>query len=82
VAEDSAAWGKDLGPIGEGSEQTAQVEGPGPRELQMARLASQAPEIDGVTFLSSEARLEPGTMLLCRITGVRDGVDLEAEVVG
>ena len=63
-----------------GSEQTALVEGPGPRELQTARLASQAPEIDGVTFLRSEARLEPGSMVRCQITGVREGVDLEAVV--
>ncbi|MCP3985298.1 MAG: 30S ribosomal protein S12 methylthiotransferase RimO [bacterium] len=64
-----------------GSEQTALVEGMGPRELSVARLASQAPEVDGVTFLRSDDQLEAGQMVRCRITGVRDAVDLEAEVV-
>ncbi len=65
-----------------GNEQTALVDGPGPREFAVARLASQAPEIDGVTFLRGRARLEPGAMVRARITGVRDGVDLEAEALG
>lgn len=42
------------------------------------RMASQAPEIDGVVFLKGPAAA--GALLEARITGVRD-VDLEAEVV-
>ena len=42
------------------------------------RLASQAPEIDGVVFLRG-AGLAPGQLVPARITGVRGGVDLEAE---
>ncbi len=41
------------------------------------RLASQAPEIDGVVFLKGEA--DPGELVRARITGVR-GVDLDAEI--
>ncbi len=44
------------------------------------RLASQAPEIDGVVFLRGVA--EPGALVRARITGVKGGVDLEAEAVG
>jgi ribosomal protein S12 methylthiotransferase len=43
------------------------------------RLASQAPEIDGVVFLSGKAKV--GEMVQARITGVRD-VDLEGEIAG
>jgi ribosomal protein S12 methylthiotransferase len=42
------------------------------------RLASQAPEIDGVVFLRG-AGLAPGQLVPARVTGVRGGVDLEAE---
>jgi ribosomal protein S12 methylthiotransferase len=42
------------------------------------RLASQAPEIDGVVFLRGAARV--GSLVPARITGVKGGVDLEAEV--
>ncbi len=52
-----------------------EVVGPG---LAQARLASQAPEIDGVVFLKGDVR--PGDLVTARITGVRD-VDLEAELV-
>ena len=41
------------------------------------RLASQAPEIDGVVFLRGAARV--GELVRARITGVKAGVDLEAE---
>jgi len=41
------------------------------------RLASQAPEIDGVVFLTGPVRV--GDLVAARITRVRDGVDLEAE---
>ena len=44
------------------------------------RLASQAPEIDGVVFLRGAA-LAPGQLVPARITGVKGGVDLEAEAV-
>jgi ribosomal protein S12 methylthiotransferase len=43
------------------------------------RLASQAPEIDGVVFLRG-AGLAPGQLVPARITGVKGGVDLEGEV--
>jgi ribosomal protein S12 methylthiotransferase len=43
------------------------------------RLASQAPEIDGVVFLRG-AGAEAGRFARARITGVRGGVDLEAEL--
>jgi ribosomal protein S12 methylthiotransferase len=41
------------------------------------RLASQAPEIDGVTFVKGP--VSPGDLVRVRITGVR-GLDLEGEV--
>ncbi len=49
----------------------------------IARLRSQAPEIDGVTRLGAAAapELRPGELLRLRITGVR-GVDLLAEPAG
>jgi ribosomal protein S12 methylthiotransferase len=43
------------------------------------RLSSQAPEIDGVVFLQGAA--QPGALVRARITGVKGGVDLAAEVV-
>jgi ribosomal protein S12 methylthiotransferase len=43
------------------------------------RLASQAPEIDGVVFLRG-AGVAPGQLVPARITGVKGGVDLEASV--
>lgn len=49
------------------------------RERSQGRLASQAPEIDGVTFL--RGRAAPGDLVRARISGVRGGVDLEAEVL-
>ncbi|MCG8591955.1 MAG: 30S ribosomal protein S12 methylthiotransferase RimO [Proteobacteria bacterium] len=43
------------------------------------RTASQAPEIDGGVFAKGSA--EPGELVRARVLAVRDGVDLEAEVV-
>jgi ribosomal protein S12 methylthiotransferase len=45
------------------------------------RLASQAPEIDGVVFLRGVG-LAPGQLVPARITAVKGGVDLEAEALG
>jgi len=45
------------------------------------RLSSQAPEIDGVVFLRG-AGLRVGELVRARITGVKGGVDLEAETIG
>ncbi|MCP5066942.1 MAG: hypothetical protein GY946_10275 [bacterium] len=56
------------------------MEGKSPRELSIARLASQASESDGMTLLRSGSQLEAGQMVRCRITGVRDAVDIEADV--
>ena len=60
-----------------GSEDTVLVESDAAGQAH-GRLASQAPEIDGVVFLKGAA--EPGDLVRVRITGVR-GVDLDAEVV-
>jgi len=48
-------------------------------ELSQGRLASQAPEIDGITYLKGD--VQPGELVAARITAVRDGVDLEAEAL-
>ncbi len=48
-------------------------------EPARGRMASQAPEIDGVVFLKGD--VEPGDLVRVRITGVRD-VDLEASALG
>ena len=61
-----------------GSEQSVLVDASGPHVSQ-ARLASQAPEIDGGVLLRGACRA--GELLRARITGVRGGVDLEAERV-
>ncbi len=53
------------------------VDEAGPRAR--GRLASQAPEIDGVVFLKGAAKA--GDLVQARISGVRD-VDLEAEIGG
>jgi len=59
-----------------GSEQRVLVDRTGLHAAE-ARLASQAPEIDGGVVLKGPARA--GRMARVRIAGVRDGVDLEAE---
>ena len=61
-----------------GRELDVLVDASGPHVSQ-ARLASQAPEIDGGVLLRGACRT--GELRRARITGVRGGVDLEAEVV-
>lgn len=56
-----------------GSEQRALVVAPG-----VARLASQAPDVDGVTFIDESA--SPGEFVNLRLTAV-DGFDFEGELV-
>jgi ribosomal protein S12 methylthiotransferase len=63
-----------------GSETTVLVDARMGSDSAQGRLASQAPEIDGVVFLSG-ADLTPGEMVRARISGVR-GVDLEAVPIG
>jgi ribosomal protein S12 methylthiotransferase len=48
--------------------------------LSLGRIWSQAPEVDGQTVLRGPA--QRGQLVSARITKVRGGVDLEAEVVG
>lgn len=60
-----------------GSEQTVLVESDAPGRAH-GRLASQAPEIDGVVFLKGAAA--PGEMVRARIQAVR-GADLDAELL-
>ena len=61
-----------------GRELPVLVDAVGPHAAQ-ARLASQAPEIDGGVLLRGACRA--GELRRARITGVRAGVDLEAEVL-
>ena len=63
-----------------GEEDVALVDAPLGRDRAQARLASQAPEIDGVTFVRGLS-LRPGDLVRVRITGVKQGVDLEAEAL-
>jgi ribosomal protein S12 methylthiotransferase len=63
-----------------GEEDVALVDAPLGRDRAQARLASQAPEIDGVTFVRGEG-LRAGDLVRVRITGVKQGVDLEAEAL-
>ena len=51
------------------------------RGRALGRFASQAPEIDGITYLTAKGQLSPGELLRARVSGVRGGVDLEAEAV-
>ncbi len=54
------------------------IDGPGPRPgTYVGRTSQQAPQIDGTTLVASPARLAPGEMIHCRITG-HDGYDLQA----
>jgi ribosomal protein S12 methylthiotransferase len=52
------------------------------RGRALGRLASQAPEIDGITHLHAArgSALAPGALVRARVTRVRGGVDLDAEV--
>jgi ribosomal protein S12 methylthiotransferase len=61
-----------------GRELPVLVDAAGPHSAQ-ARLASQAPEIDGGVLLRGACRA--GELRRARITRVRAGVDLEAEVL-
>ncbi len=61
-----------------GSEQDVLVDAIGPHVSQ-ARLASQAPEIDGGVLLRGAC--QPGELRRARISAVRGGVDLEAELI-
>jgi len=51
------------------------------RDRAIGRFASQAPEIDGVTHLATRTKLAPGALVRARVTGVRAGIDLEAQVL-
>jgi ribosomal protein S12 methylthiotransferase len=63
-----------------GEEDVALVDAPIGRDKAQARLASQAPEIDGVTFVRGE-HLHAGDLVRVRITGAKQGVDLEADAL-
>jgi ribosomal protein S12 methylthiotransferase len=63
-----------------GEEDVALVDAPLGEERAQARLASQAPEIDGVTFVRGK-KLRAGDLVRVRLTGVKQGVDLEAEAL-
>jgi ribosomal protein S12 methylthiotransferase len=63
-----------------GEEDVALVDAPLGRGRAQARLASQAPEIDGVTFVRGK-ELRAGDRVRVRLTGVKQGVDLEAEAI-
>ena len=58
------------------------VEGPSEEHplLMKGRLWSQAPDIDGVTYLSSDKPLTPGQIVQVRVDKAHD-YDLVAEVV-
>jgi ribosomal protein S12 methylthiotransferase len=61
-----------------GEEDVALVDAAIGRDKAQARLASQAPEIDGVTFVRGMS-LRAGDLVRVRITGAKQGVDLEAD---
>ncbi len=65
-----------------GTTQEAIVEGPSEEHplLMKGRLWSQAPDIDGVTYLSSEEPLTPGQIVKVRIDSAHD-YDLAGEVI-
>jgi ribosomal protein S12 methylthiotransferase len=63
-----------------GEEDLALVDAPLGRDKAQARLASQAPEIDGVTFVRGK-NLRAGDLVRVRIAGVRQGIDLEADAL-
>ena len=63
-----------------GSEDVALVDAAIGRDKAQARLASQAPEIDGVTFVRG-ASLRPGDLVRVRIRQVKQGIDLEADAL-
>jgi ribosomal protein S12 methylthiotransferase len=63
-----------------GDEDTVLIDAAIGRDRAQGRLASQAPEIDGVTFVRGRD-LRAGQLVRARIAGVRQGVDLEAAAV-
>ena len=63
-----------------GSEAQVLVDAPIGAGRARGRLSSQAPEIDGVVFLHGSG-LAPGQLVRARITGVKAGVDLEADAL-
>jgi ribosomal protein S12 methylthiotransferase len=63
-----------------GEEDLALVDAPIGRDKAQARLASQAPEIDGVTFVRGKS-LHAGDLVRVRLTHVKQGVDLEADAL-
>src|SRR5207244_1823018 len=65
-----------------GTVHEALVEGPSPESelLLQGRLWSQAPEVDGITYLSSPEALSVGDIVKVRITQAHD-YDLVGEVV-
>ena len=63
-----------------GEESVALVDAAIGRDKAQARLASQAPEIDGVTFVRGK-NLRAGDLVRVRITSVKQGVDLEADAL-
>jgi ribosomal protein S12 methylthiotransferase len=63
-----------------GEEDLALVDAAIGRDKAQARLASQAPEIDGVTFVRGKD-LRAGDLVRVRISGAKQGVDLEADAL-
>ncbi len=63
-----------------GEEDLALVDAPIGRDKAQARLAGQAPEIDGVTFVRGKD-LRAGDLVRVRLTAVKQGVDLEADAL-
>jgi len=63
-----------------GNETDVLVDAPLGRSQVLGRVPGQAPEIDGATFLKG-ADLAAGDLVRARVTGVRGGIDLEAEAI-
>ncbi len=63
-----------------GNEVDVLVDAPFGGTQVLGRLPTQAPEIDGATFLKG-ANLKAGDLVRARITGVRAGVDFDAEAL-
>jgi ribosomal protein S12 methylthiotransferase len=63
-----------------GEEDVALVDAAIGRDKAQARLASQAPEIDGVTFVRGK-NLRAGDLVRVRIAAMKQGVDLEADAL-
>jgi len=64
-----------------GTEQEAVIEGYDPeQELYVGRISLQSPDIDGITYISSEEELPEGTFVRVRIVDATD-YDLIGEVI-